>query len=163
MHLIRRRAFVGNESAEDDAAVSWRQESFGNKHEEPDRAGQTDDPNNWRDPTMSQKPPERFAVSGKYTLFDATDYTFHPCLLRTVTALLQKSRAHQWSQRQRDQAGSKDGNDDGNCELAEDSTNQAGHEHQRNEHGRQRDRHRHNREADLFGAADGCLERLLSA
>src|SRR3989442_1927309 len=163
LHLVWRRTFASDERAEDHAAVARRQESFRHQGEEQDCARQTNNPNNRRDPTMAQKPPKRRAVQREHAFLNAADHSLHPGLFYAMAAFLQQTRAHQRSQRQRDDTGSEDGNHDGDRELAKDAADQSRHENQRNEDGSQRDRHRHNREADLLRAVDGGLKWLLTA
>src|SRR4051794_27007259 len=89
VHLLRRRTLARNKGAEDNAAVSGRQECLGNYHKEPDRSGKANYPDYRRDPSVAQEPPQRIAIKGQYTLFDTPYHSLHPGFLRALTTILQ--------------------------------------------------------------------------
>src|SRR5215510_2515089 len=98
-HLLRRRTFTRNERPKNNAAIPGWQKSFGNEDEQPDCSSQTNNPDHWRDPAMSQEPPQRTAIERQHALLNATNDAFHPGPSCTFASFLQQSRTHQRSQR----------------------------------------------------------------
>src|SRR5262249_15091804 len=85
-HLVGRRTFACNKSAEYDTAVAGRQKSFRDQHKQPDCSRQTNGPNDRRYPSVSQKPPDGSAIETEDTFLEASDHPFHPGLFGAVTA-----------------------------------------------------------------------------
>src|SRR5687768_11469490 len=73
IHLLGGSALATDENAGHDAAVSRRQESFRHQHKQPNRAGQTNDPDDHRNPTASEEPRKRSAVTAEHALFQSAD------------------------------------------------------------------------------------------
>ncbi len=79
-----------------------------------------------------------------------------------LVVALEKARRHHRGQRQRDESRDEDRHRDRDREFAEQAADDAAHHQERNQHRDQRDGDRYDGEADLGGALERRLKRLLA-
>ncbi len=149
LHLGGRGSLRGEINAPDHSAIADGEESRGDHDKQPDRAAQTEQPDQESEALALDHPLQRALVA----LFERVEVFVEPALVAILALRLpQQASAHHRRHDDGHDAGENDGQDNGHCHFMKHASDESGHENDRDEDRAQRKGHREHREADFLGS-----------